>query len=97
MPLQVFILKSFKSSVLEMFIPESLPACFWKCGFQRSSEWRTGDRSICRTERGSVGVATPNYTRPERSSNRSRSLHQLELTRFPRLVEPRLERPVKPK
>jgi hypothetical protein len=32
----VLILKRFKSCVLEMFIPESLRARFWKCGFQRS-------------------------------------------------------------
>jgi len=34
--LQMFILKRFKSNVLEVLIPESLQACFWKCGFQRS-------------------------------------------------------------
>jgi hypothetical protein len=36
--LQMFILKGFKFNVLEVLIPESLQACFWKWGFQRISE-----------------------------------------------------------
>jgi hypothetical protein len=33
--LQLLILNSFKSKVLEVLIPESLQLYFWKCGFQR--------------------------------------------------------------
>jgi hypothetical protein len=33
--LQMLILKGFKFNVLKLLIPESLPACFWNCAFQR--------------------------------------------------------------